>query len=92
MRPGLASAAAEMAAPLSLSKANITRTDQSPLSKVSLLIRQSHAVVRSGRQIVAEADVATVVPVSRGEWTVTLVDGTVWTVKRDKDCGCGGSR
>lgn len=77
-----------MPAPLSLSKSTIiTPTDE--FKNVSILVRVGHAIVKRGRDIVIEADVATVEAQTSRTWKLTLVDGSEWTVTRARNCGCG---
>ncbi len=73
-----------MAAGLSLSRATITRPDGEPLTKVSIIVRGNVATIRRGHEQIASAEVASVVPLARTEWEVTLSDGQVWHVKRER--------
>lgn len=77
-----------MPAPLSLSKATITRPDD-VLEDVSILIRLGVATVRRGRDIVAKEDVVLVEALSGRTWQLTLADGSIWSVVRARGCGCG---
>lgn len=80
-----------MAAPLSLSRAEVTTPDQT-FPRVSLLVRQNRATLKVGADVVAQGDVAVdgVNRKSMTTWTITLADGTEWNVKRARGCGCGG--
>lgn len=77
-----------MAAPLALTRADV-QTPTGHHSRVSVTIRNNHAVLRAGRDVVAEADVVKVAQVERRRWEITLDDGTVWSVDRKSGCGCG---
>lgn len=82
-----------MPAPLSLSRATITRsTDPEPLVKVSLIVRTGHATVKRGRDVLVEANVTSLVSTGARSWELTLDDGSTWTVVKEKGCGCGGGR
>lgn len=78
-----------MAAPLALTRANVQTADAHH-DRVSITIRDNHAVLRSGRTVVDEADVVKVEQVERRRWEITLSDGSKWSVHRQAGCGCGG--
>lgn len=81
-----------MAAGLALSKANLVRPE-GPTDGVSVLVRNGRALVRLGREVVADkADVASVVPTTRSNWTVTFADGTEWQVARVRVACCASRR
>lgn len=69
-------------APLSLSRATVTRGDTEPLTKVSVIVRQGMATIRRGHEIVDSANVANVESVDRRSWRVTLTDGQTWHVQK----------
>ncbi len=80
-----------MAAPLSLTRANVQTAD-TRYERASIVIRSNHAVIRQGREVVAEADVVRVSQTSRRLWEVELSDGSTWSIERAAGCGCGGGR
>lgn len=83
---------AAMPAPLSLSKATITRSTHpdDPLTAVSLLVRTGTATVRRGRDVVTTARIERVESTGIRSWLLTLDDGSTWTVMREKGKCCGG--
>lgn len=80
-----------MAAPLSLTRADV-QTAETRYERASVVIRQNRAVVRTGREVVAEADVVRVTQTGRRLWEVELADGSTWSIQRAAGCGCGGGK
>lgn len=78
-----------MAAPLALTRADV-QTGSKHYDRVSVMVRNNRAVLRSGRTVVEEADVVSVSQVERRRWEITLADGSTWSVHRQAGCGCGG--
>lgn len=79
-----------MAASLNLSQARVT-TPQGELETASVVVRLNRIRVASRRDTLAERDgVVAVTKGERNQWTVTFEDGEIWTVRRIRNCGCGG--
>lgn len=78
-----------MAAPLSLSRADV-QTPTQTFTQARVLVRNNHATVWTGNTIAAEADVASVQRVERRRWQLTLTDGSTWTVAQTGRSCCGG--
>lgn len=78
-----------MAAPLSLSRATVTRGDEKT-EHVSVVIRGNRLRTRIGRNVLTEnEEVVSTRNVKAGTWEVDLASGETLTVVREKGCNCG---
>ncbi len=83
-----------VAASFALSRANVEGPAGALFAKATVLVRGNRLTIkeRNNRIPVVDDDtVESAVRFDRNHWTVTTKDGT-WDIRRDKDCGCGGSR
>lgn len=80
-----------MAAPLSVSNANVQPPDGAPLMKVRVLVRGSTLTIQArgnGAELARDETVRTVVKRDRRTWEVTT-DAGVFVVAQLRGCGCG---
>lgn len=83
-----------MAAGFALSRANVEGPTGVAMAKVTVLVRGNRLTIKQRNERVPVVDDDTVesaVRFDRNHWAVTTKEGT-WDIRRDKDCGCAGSR
>ena len=90
-----------MAAIMGVSRADVVEYDTDGTTElarrenVNALARGGVATLRNraGGILVEKVGVLAVErPRASGDWRVTFADGTVWTVAKNRDCGCAGTR
>lgn len=88
-----------MAAIMGVSRADVVVYDTDGVTElerrenVNALARSGYATLRnrSGAVLVQKSGVLAVER-SGPDWRVTFADGSVWTVAKNRDCGCSGTR